>query len=60
MKRETGLIKLILLIVVALLALSYYRVDLRALVESEQTAANFQYVWGLLTDVWAKMKELLF
>ena len=54
--KKNGFINLILLIIVAILVLSYYGFDLRGLVTSPQTQKNFQYikdvVSGLIAKIW--------
>lgn len=51
-KQERGLIRLIVLIIIAILVLSYFRIDLRKLVNSDLTQANFQYLWGYIVQGW--------
>ncbi len=47
-----GLIKWIILIVIAVIVLSYFGFDLRAIIESDRTQNNLGYLWGLGVTVW--------
>lgn len=47
-----GLVKLVILIVVAILVLSYLGFDLKTFIESDQTQGNLKYVWAFAVDVW--------
>lgn len=47
-----GLIKLLLVLVVAIIVLGYFRIDLRAIVESEPVQNNLRYVGELLKTAW--------
>lgn len=49
---ERGLIKIILIIVIALLVVSYLGVNLRALVNSPTTQDNISYVWNGTIYIW--------
>ena len=49
---ESGLIKLIVIIIIAIIVLSYFGFDLRAIVEAPETQGNLGYVWGLVVHVW--------
>lgn len=51
---QKGLIKFIILIIIGILVLSYFSIDIRGIVESEQSQSNFQYVWGWVVFVWAE------
>ncbi|MEK7652354.1 MAG: hypothetical protein AAB334_00150 [Patescibacteria group bacterium] len=53
-KKQTsgGLVKLVILIVIAILVLSYLGFDLKTSIESDQTQGNLKYVWGFAIDVW--------
>jgi hypothetical protein len=52
MNRQGGLIKLIIVIIIAIIVLSYFSFDLRSIVEAPQTQDNLGYVWELLTILW--------
>ena len=47
-----GVIKWIFLILIAIIVLSYFGFDLRAIVESDRTQNNLGYVWGIGVTVW--------
>ena len=49
---DRGIIKMIILIVIALLILSYFGYNLRAIVNAPNTQDNFSYVGGAVVDVW--------
>ncbi|MBI4118405.1 MAG: hypothetical protein HY455_02655 [Parcubacteria group bacterium] len=51
---QRGLIKFVILIIIGILVLSYFSIDIRSIVESEQSQSNFQYVWGWVVFVWAE------
>ena len=54
MHTNRGFIKWVIIIVVALLILSYYGFSLRSLVDSPVTQDNFQYVATSSVSVWDK------
>jgi hypothetical protein len=47
-----GLIKWLVIILIAVIVLSYFGFDLRAIVGSETTQGNLDYLWGLGVIVW--------
>ena len=49
---ERGLIKMILVIIVALLIISYFGINIRALVNSPTTQDNVSYVWNGTIYIW--------
>src|SRR3989344_1013650 len=49
---KRGFIKLVLLIVIFILIISYFNIDLRAIVESPQTEQNISYVKELAINIW--------
>jgi hypothetical protein len=49
------MIRLLIIIVLIVLVLSYFHVDLRGIVESPQAISNFVYLKGLLFDLLAKI-----
>ena len=57
--RQAGLIKLILLIIIGVLILSYFRVDLRNLVEGEWSQRNFAYLWDQIKLGWQVLTDWL-
>jgi hypothetical protein len=52
MRKNEGLVKFIVLLVIAIIILGYFRVDIRQVVESLGAQANLAYVWGLLKTGW--------
>ena len=52
MNNQRGLIKLIAVMVIAIIILSYFQVDVRKVIESEAVQQNFHYLWGLVSKVW--------
>lgn len=50
--QKKGLIKTILVIIIAIIVLSYFGFDLQSIVESPQTQGNLGYVWGLGVTLW--------
>ena len=53
MKKEQGLVKMIILIIIAIAILSWYGVDIKDFFMSEQVQKNFSYVWGFIKDIWS-------
>jgi len=53
-KTNRGLIKMILLIVVALLVLSYFGFNLRQIATSDTSKDNFGYVKEVVLNIWNK------
>ena len=47
-----GLVKMIVLIVIGILILSYFGFNLKSIAESPTSKGNFSYVWGWLSYVW--------
>ena len=47
-----GIVSTIVIIVIALLVLSYYGFNLRSTVESPATQSNFSYAWSGVVHVW--------
>ncbi len=47
-----GLVKWVFIIIIAIIILSYLGFDLRAIVESEGTQNNLNYVWGGVVMIW--------
>ena len=50
--RNGGLIKMIIILVIALLILSYFGFNLQNIVNSPTTQSNFSYVWNQLVSLW--------
>ncbi len=51
--KQGGLIKMIIIIIIAIAVLSWYGVDIKDFVTSPQVQKNFGYVWGFIKDVWS-------
>ncbi len=51
--KQGGLVKLIILLIIAIAVLSYYGVDIKEFVTSPQVQKNFGYVWSFIKGVWA-------
>ena len=51
-KNQQGFIKFILIIIIAIIILSYFGFNLRAIVEAPETQGNLGYVWGGVAYVW--------
>jgi len=49
---EKGFIKWLVIILIAVIILSYFGFNLRAIVESDLTQNNLGYLWGLGVTVW--------
>jgi len=49
---KRGLIQWLVIVLIAVLVLSYFGFDLRAIIESEGTQGNLGYLWGLGVTVW--------
>ena len=49
---NSGIIRLIILIVIAVLILSYFNIDIKSTVEKPQTQQNVGYVKGVALNVW--------
>lgn len=48
---QAGLVKLIALIVVIVLVLSYFGINIQKITESEAGRANFAYVWQICQQI---------
>ncbi len=59
MNRQQGIVKLVLTVIIAVLILSYFRFDLRRLVENELTQENLAYVWSLIKQLWSYLSALV-
>ena len=53
-KAKQGFVKIVILLVIGILVLSYLGVDLKSTVESQQNQNNFSYVWGYIHAFWDK------
>jgi hypothetical protein len=52
MQQNKGFVKLVILILVGILILSYFGIDLRGLVNSDATRENVSYVWSFIQGLW--------
>jgi len=50
---QGGLIKMIIIIIIAIAILSWYGVDIKEFFNSPQVQKNFSYVWSFITDIWS-------
>lgn len=60
LKSNRGFIKLIVIIVVAIIILSYLGFDLKKTVTSDLTQKNFGYVWGFVKNLWSNYLSVPF
>lgn len=49
---QRGIIKLILILIIFILILSYFNIDLRGIIESPQTQQNISYAKELAINIW--------
>lgn len=54
MQKQEGLIKLIILIIIAIFVLSFFGISIRSLIEGESFQENFNYVLNVVKSVWQK------
>lgn len=54
-QKNRGLIKLLLLIIVAIIVLGYFRIDLRSIIESEAVQTNLNYAWSVVVQFWDRI-----
>ena len=52
MKGNRGIIKMVLVIVLALVVLGFFGYNLKDIVNSPDVKGNFSYVWELLAKLW--------
>lgn len=55
--KQSGLIRIILIILIAILALSYFGIDIKSVVEAPGTQKNIGYVVGWVMYVWTNYLE---
>ena len=48
---QTGLVKLIILIIVAILVLSYLGINIQKIADSDAGRSNFAYVWSICQQI---------
>ena len=56
-QHQKGFIKTIIVIVIALLIISYFGLNLRDLADAPTTQDNFHYVLQLVSDLWTNYLE---
>ena len=60
--KNSGFIKLVIIIIIALIVLGYYRVDVKNIIESDLVQRNLHYVWDLVSGwgqwIWDKVMAL--
>ncbi len=49
---KKGFVKEILLVVIAIIILSYLGINIKDILDSESVKNNFLYVWELLVSIW--------
>jgi len=54
---QKGFIKFIVIIVIAIIILSYFGFDIRSIIESPESQGNLGYVWGGVVYVWESWIE---
>lgn len=55
---QAGLAKLIIILIVAILVISYFGINIQQIAESETGKANFGYVWSLVQKAWVWLGEM--
>lgn len=50
--KNRGFIKTIIIVVIAIIILSYYGIDLKKVITSDQVKANLAYVWNIIVNIW--------
>lgn len=51
-EKSGGLIKMIIVIIIAILILSYFGIDLKNFINSDQVQKNLGYAWGIVVKIW--------
>ncbi len=51
-QNNRGFIKYIIIIIIAILILSYFGFNIKSIAESDTSKSNFSYVWGWISYVW--------
>jgi len=52
LKTNKGLVKIIIIIIIGIVILSYFGFNIREIVEDPTTQNNLTYVWGLAVSFW--------
>lgn len=50
--KKQGLVKFVILIIIAIIALSYFGFDIKSIVESDTAQKNLGYVWDFVKNIW--------
>ncbi len=50
--KEKGIVRAIIIIIVAILVLSYFGINLRQVATSPTAESNFSYIWSGVVSVW--------
>lgn len=58
-QKGIGLIGFLVIIVLIILALSYFGIDIRGVVESPTTQTNFAYLKDLVADIWHNLAGII-
>lgn len=56
--KQRGIVRTIIIIVIALLVISYFGINLRQVATSPTSESNFSYVWGGVVYVWDNYLEV--
>jgi len=56
--KQQGIVKLIIIIVIAILILSYLGINIKNVAESDVGRSNFGYIGGWIAKLWAWLVEL--
>jgi len=60
MKYNRGLIKTILIIVIALVVLGYFGLDIKKIIQSPQVQKNLHDVWAFFKDIFITLWHLFY
>ncbi|MFA6430106.1 MAG: hypothetical protein WC229_03435 [Candidatus Paceibacterota bacterium] len=52
MQKNKGLIKMVVVVVIALIVLGYFGFNIKDIIESDSVQTNLQYVWGFIKTFW--------
>lgn len=50
--KQAGLVKMIIVIIIAIAIISWYGVDIKEFFTSPQAQKNFGYIWNFITGIW--------
>lgn len=57
---QKGLIRTIIIIIIAIVILSYFGFDLKNIFTSEQVQKNLSYVWNFIVNIWTNYLSVPF